>query len=67
MISRRIVWAMRDARRRLGQSEDLFLTRPPERPVDDRPELPPLDNPDASLDDRSAEELVPQAIVESGV
>jgi hypothetical protein len=67
MISRRIVWAMRDARRRLGQSEELLLTRQAERLVDGRSELEPVGNPVASPDDKCAEELVPQTIIESGV
>lgn len=75
MISRRVVWAMRDARRRLGQSDDLFLTRPfkrrsepsPDLPPEHEPERPQLDDSSQPIDDRCVEEPVAQTVSECEV
>lgn len=83
MISRRVVWAMRDARRRLGQAEELFFTRPLERSPathkathsESRPEFHPGDRPQRRqpdgpvglLGDRTLEELAPQTTIERGI
>jgi hypothetical protein len=53
MISWQTVRALRDARRRLGQSEDLFVTRPLER----QPERRQPDDPDAWLSRRRVDEF----------
>lgn len=57
MISWQTVRALRDARRRLGQSEDLFVTRPLER----QPKQRQTDDPDARASRTRVEEFKAEA------
>jgi hypothetical protein len=60
MISWQLIRAMRDARRRLGQSEELFFTRPLERQPERRQPDAPVDQ-DARLSRRRVEEFKEKA------
>lgn len=70
MISERMVWAMRDARRRLGQTKDLFITQQPEREVEHPPEPEPAFEPEFDLEHvpepEPEPERVPQTASERG-